>query len=65
MRKALPNSWKTEPLPRKTKSLGYSRIFTENEYQKLAFGLIPVAMEDKWFIYLHHNVWKLKQGAVT
>ena len=45
------NSWKTLPLPVKTEPLGFSALYTDADTEKIRDGLLPRAMEDKWFIY--------------
>lgn len=49
--RAEPNHWKNEPFG-KTVSIPFRSSFNEAEVEKLTQGLIPEAMEDKWFIYL-------------
>lgn len=48
--KATSSSWKSEPFESLT-AIPFTRIFSDVEFKKLEFGLIPQAMEDKWFIY--------------
>jgi len=48
--KATSSSWKTEPFGSLI-AIPFARVFSDVEFQKLIFGLIPKAMEDKWFIY--------------
>jgi hypothetical protein len=45
------SSWQHLPAPNETKPLGFQAVFTQAEAEKLKRGLIPVHMEDKWFIY--------------
>lgn len=60
--KAEPNQWKHLPF-RSVSPVPYSRVFSGLEYERLAQGLIPQDMEDKWFIYLEdlkllfHRSW--------
>lgn len=49
--RAEPSHWKNEPFG-KTVSIPFQRSFDDAEVETLAQGLIPEAMEDKWFIYL-------------
>ena len=44
------SSWKTEPFG-ETVEIPYADHFSPEEFEKLKRGLIPAAMEDKWFIY--------------
>lgn len=48
---AQPTDWKTEPLPASAQPLVFSAVFSPEEFAQMALGLIPQAMEDKWFIY--------------
>lgn len=52
--RAEPDHWKHEPFG-ETVSIPFRRSFNVIEAEKLAQGLIPEAMEDKWFIYLDEN----------
>lgn len=55
--------WQTEPLPRKRTSIALGRTYSPSEFEIIRLGLMPEAMEDKWFIYwddgaLHfHRSW--------
>ncbi len=57
---ALEN-WKSKAkvFPNKFSSLEYSRDFTVEEYGKIAKGVIPLEMEDKWFIHLEDDTLNL------
>ena len=44
------DSWKREPFEDGV-PVHYVRTFTPKEYARLREGLIPRAMEDKWFVY--------------
>jgi len=50
---ATSQSWKIEPFV-KTASVPYKETFTSEEFEKLKRGLVPEAMEDKWFIYFEN-----------
>ena len=60
---AIPSSWKTLPHPSITEPLKFEAVYTAAEAAQILEGLIPVEMEDKWFIYcangwLHfHRSW--------
>lgn len=60
---AIASDWKTEPLPEKRRWVELSRVFDQNEMQQIRNGLVPEAMEDKWFIYFEgstlymHRSW--------
>jgi hypothetical protein len=45
------NSWQIQPMPDKRSRLSFERLFTSDEVQQISKGLIPMAMEDKWFIF--------------
>ena len=55
-------SWKTKPFG-VTVEISYADRFSPEEFEKLKRGLIPAAMEDKWFIYFEagqlflHRSW--------
>ena len=59
---ATPDSWKRLPFG-ETAPIPYKASFNEAEYEKIAQGLVPQAMEDKWFAYLEgsnlnfHRSW--------
>jgi hypothetical protein len=52
-----------QPLPAARSRLALRHVFTKQEYEQISFGLIPLAMEDKWFIFLEsgslyfHRSW--------
>src|SRR5262245_59257861 len=48
-------SWKHLPEPAEREPLRFEGQFTPDEYEQLALGLVPGAMEDKWFIYLEND----------
>ena len=50
------SSWKTLPLPAQRAKLNIERTFSEQDYLRLKHGLIPKAMEDKWFIFMENDV---------
>ena len=43
--------WQTKPAPERRADLGYEADFDDTEAEKLREGLVPQAMEDKWFIF--------------
>lgn len=51
MRSATHSDWKTEPLPSKHTVIALDRHFSPEEMTVIRRGVIPEAMEDKWFIY--------------
>jgi hypothetical protein len=62
-KKATRSDWKIQPMPELKTQLQVEEVFTKEEYEYLSWGLIPVSMDDKWFIYpeddwLHiHRNW--------
>jgi len=54
---ATRQSWPNiQPLPQQRAPLSLERTFTEEEYELIRQGVIPEAMEDKWFILLEEDV---------
>jgi hypothetical protein len=60
--KANPNYCRILTFPKKFVSIDYARTFSADEYDKISYGLIPRAMEDKWFIYLQSDVLYLHRS---
>lgn len=60
---AVRSNWKIEPFPAARKLIPFERSYSLDEFSKIREGLIPQAMEDKWFIFfespwLHfHRSW--------
>ncbi|MDE2980309.1 MAG: hypothetical protein OXU74_03855 [Gemmatimonadota bacterium] len=48
---ARPSVWNTEPLREQRATLQLDRVFSPDDMDRIRNGLIPVVMEDKWFIY--------------
>lgn len=55
MHTAKRDDWDTQPTPEKRAKLNYERVFSLDEMQQIAQGLIPHAMEDKWFVFLEED----------
>jgi hypothetical protein len=51
IRPAQRSDWKCEPLPTANKQLAFDRTYSNEEFQRIALGIIPESMEDKWFVY--------------
>jgi hypothetical protein len=51
MRAANPSDWKIEPMPASSQALPFGAVYTPEQFRKIALGLVPEEMEDKWFIY--------------
>jgi hypothetical protein len=43
--------WKTLPYPTLREALGFELVLTDTDAETVMLGLLPRAMEDKWFIY--------------
>lgn len=52
---ATRSAWKTLSPPRIFESLQFEGTFSGGEYQLIRKGVIPTAMEDKWFIFLEDD----------
>ncbi|MEO1764928.1 MAG: hypothetical protein AAFR83_23925, partial [Cyanobacteria bacterium J06629_18] len=52
---ATPRDWKIKPMSELKIQLRVEEVFTREEYKYLSWGLIPVSMDDKWFIYLEDD----------
>jgi hypothetical protein len=48
-------SWKTNPMPEAKKSLHVEKNYSAEAHSGIARGLIPAAMEDKWFMFLEDD----------
>ncbi|RYU80503.1 hypothetical protein [Hymenobacter persicinus] len=62
MQTAQPDSWQHSPLSEPRQALPFAREFTAAEFALIQHGLIPVEMEDKWFIYYHQGVLHLHRS---
>lgn len=50
-------SWKNLQFLSDRKSrINFERKFTKEEFEKLARGFVPQAMEDKWFVFLENDI---------
>jgi len=71
------DDWKIKNMPLRCKSVAIEKLYSPEEFEKIAAGLIPKQMEDKWFIfyeeswlYLHRSwtgfcVFKVRFESVT
>jgi hypothetical protein len=50
-RAATRDSWKTLPLPSQREDLRFAESYSATEFEAIKQGLVPVEMEDKWFIF--------------
>jgi hypothetical protein len=55
MKKATSKDWKIKPLPKKRSLIPADRQFTSAEMDRISRGFIPMAMEEKWFIFFKSN----------
>ncbi len=53
---ATRESWKIVPFPEQKARLPYTRAFDRDEHARIVRGLVPVQMEDKWFVF-HEEGW--------
>lgn len=51
MQAASKSDWKTEPMPAQRAVLALGLAFSPEDIATIRLGVIPEAMEDKWFIY--------------
>jgi hypothetical protein len=52
---AKPGDWQTRPMPATVAALPFARSFAAEELALLRRGLVPEAMEDKWFVVWHDD----------
>jgi hypothetical protein len=55
-------SWQIKPLPDQRAPLAYARRFSAEEHARVVQGLVPVNMEDKWFIYFEDGLLRLHRS---
>ncbi|MEH2049041.1 hypothetical protein [Nostoc sp.] len=56
MQIAKRNDWKTEPMPSTSTNITLEKVYSQEEFDRIAAGLIPEQMEDKWFIF-YESPW--------
>jgi hypothetical protein len=62
-RPACRDDWRTEPIPAIATPLSVEVSYSSEEFDQIRLGLIPLEMEDKWFVYLEgdeifiHRSW--------
>jgi 8-oxo-dGTP diphosphatase len=54
-RPAEPDDWNTKPMPDEHTRIDLDRTFTADELARIRHGLVPQAMEDKWFVYWNED----------
>jgi hypothetical protein len=55
MKAATSKDWKIKPLPKKRSLISADRQFTLAEMNRVKRGYIPMAMEEKWFVFFKSN----------
>lgn len=55
LKKATSKDWKISEMPEEIDTFNLDKEVSMDEYKKLLLGLIPNAMEDKWFIYVENS----------
>jgi hypothetical protein len=55
MKTATSKDWKIKPLPKKRSLIPADRQFTPVEMDRIKRGFIPMAMEEKWFVFFKRN----------
>ena len=58
---AAPDSWKRIPFT-EGEPIDYAATFSRSEFAKLREGLVPEAMEDKWFVYYDEAAYPVDSG---
>lgn len=49
------SDWNIKPMPAENVSLSVNYTFTPGEMEKIKKGVLPLQMEDKWFIYFEND----------
>lgn len=57
MSRASASDWNRLALPEQREVLAFHAEFDSAELAQISQGLVPQAMEDKWFIYLDEDDW--------
>lgn len=52
---ARPGDWQATPLPVQVSALAFTRSFSAADFRRLQQGVVPEAMEDRWFIVWHDD----------
>ena len=53
--RATRDSRHRHPMPGTKVQMQVSRTFTDEEYQRMQWGVLPHDMDDRWFIYFEDN----------
>ncbi|PIE86107.1 MAG: hypothetical protein CSA05_02160 [Bacteroidia bacterium] len=52
---ASKSDWKNNPMPKESISINLNKKVSKTEMKEIEKGLIPLEMEDKWFIFCEQN----------
>lgn len=56
MKPAKRSDWKIEPIPEKHSIVEVDRWFSNEQIERLKYGIIPSQMEERWFVYWENDV---------
>jgi hypothetical protein len=56
MKIAKREDWQTQPMPAVSAPISVERLYAQDEFDRLIAGVIPEAMEDKWFVF-YESPW--------
>lgn len=56
---AVKGNWSTEPMPEQSTTIEINQTYSAEVMKSIEMGLIPEAMEDKWFVYYDQSERKL------
>jgi hypothetical protein len=65
MGNATAASWNHLPAPSNREDLRFEACFTDDEAERLILGLVPAAMEDKWFVYFDDGWLRFHRREVS
>ncbi len=54
--------WKNEPLVDSVPIPAPERLWTDDEMSRIRVGLLPVSMDDKWFMFMEHDLLHLHRS---
>jgi hypothetical protein len=56
MKIAKREDWQTQPMPAVSAPISVEKFHAQDEFDRLIAGVIPEAMEDKWFVF-YESPW--------
>ena len=56
------DDWQTEPMPETHAVIPFDRMYSRKEMEKIQRGLLPLEMEDKWFICFEDDTLRLHRS---